>query len=107
MRKQALVHLHALCTLLREYLQNREEFSEEAIDPGSVPTSPAAIHRPKDEHRRAVEALATEVATAVDAGGEHDYAPDGGTVTPGGRRPDSEPEAGSAEESTETTAESE
>ena len=91
MRKQALVHLHALCTLLREYLQNSEEASVGAIDPDSAPTGPAAIHRPKGEHRKAVNALATEIATAVDGGG-HDCLPDGGPDTPGSQRCRQDPE---------------
>jgi hypothetical protein len=66
MRKQGLVHLHALCTLLREHVRNREDVESEALDGGSGTASPAAIHRPKADHRRAVDELATEVATAVD-----------------------------------------
>jgi hypothetical protein len=87
MRKQGLVHLHALCTLLREHLQNRSEFEASAFDCANGTASPAAIHRPKAEHRRAVDELATEIAAAVDpdSGGDHSSG-SGSTDSPGDPR---------------------
>jgi hypothetical protein len=74
MRKQGLVHLHALCTLLREYLEDREDLGTDTLDGSQSTASPAAIHRPKAEHRRAVDALASRIATAVDPDGDGETA---------------------------------
>jgi len=69
MRKQGLVHLHALCTLLREDIQNRDEFETGAFDCENQTASPASIHRPKAQHRQAVHELTAEIAATVDPGG--------------------------------------
>jgi hypothetical protein len=74
MRKQELIHLHALCLLLRERLEDRA-----AIPPETVASyddshlGPTAVHRRKAEHKDAVLALLDGLATAVS---ETDRTPD-------------------------------
>jgi len=66
MRKQELIHLHALCLLLREQLEDRT-----AIRPGAVAgydetrLGPTAVHRRKADHHEAVLALLDGLTTAL------------------------------------------
>jgi hypothetical protein len=66
MRKQELVHLHALYTLVREHVTAREDPAPGAFESSAdIDVSPAAIYRSKRAHRRAVLQLAADVATVV------------------------------------------
>ena len=66
MRKQELIHLHALCLLLRERVDERTEITSEAFagyDDSRL--DPSAVHRRKAEHHEAVLALLEGLATAL------------------------------------------
>jgi hypothetical protein len=67
MRKQELVHLHALCALARSHLESRENLPAGAFSRyDECDVSPSAIYCSKGDHRRAVRLLAAELACAVD-----------------------------------------
>lgn len=66
MRKQELVHLHGLCMLVRDHVEAREDPPPAAFgDYDRLEVSPSAIYRGKRAHRRAVQALASDIASAV------------------------------------------
>lgn len=82
MRKQGLVHLHALCAQLRTHVEERAEVPDGAFDRyEELDVSPSAIYRRKESHRRAVQRLADDVSTAVEL---EQQLPDGPTATDGG-----------------------
>jgi hypothetical protein len=66
MQKQELVHLHALCARLREYVAERQEgppdafATDEALD-----VNPTQIHRQKADHHAAVLTLVAGIAMTV------------------------------------------
>lgn len=67
MRKQELIHLHALCVLVREHAEARDD-----VPPGAFASyedlgvPPSAIYRSKAAHRRAVRALTASLASSVE-----------------------------------------
>lgn len=66
MRKQELIHLHALCLLLRERLEERLPLEQEAFagyDDRHL--DPTAVHRRKAEHHDAVLTLLDDLTTAL------------------------------------------
>ena len=66
MRKQELIHLHALCLLLRERLDERNAISPEAFAGyDDIRLDPTAVHRRKAEHHEAVLALLDGLTTAL------------------------------------------
>lgn len=70
MRKDELVHLHNLLTIVREEYERREEpppGTFEAYDDLGV--SPMAIYGSKADHRRAVRALARALAASMESDG--------------------------------------
>jgi len=70
MRKQELIHLHALCARLRRHVETRRDVSADAFsryDDASV--GPAEIHRRKVEHHEALVRLLSDLATVVDGDG--------------------------------------
>lgn len=85
MRKQGLVHLHALCREVRTHVEVREDVPPGAFDRyEEVGVSPSAIYRRKQSHRRSVQTLLDGIVTAVDADGptaSEPAATDGGTET--------------------------
>ena len=86
MQKQALVHLHALCALLRADLESREEIPSGTFERyDELNVSPSAIYRRKDAHRRANRYLLRGLASAVESGRTLEpetAATDGGTDPP-------------------------
>lgn len=82
MRKQGLVHLHALCTQLRTHVEDRADVPPEAFARyEELGVSPSAIYRRKDSHRRAVQRLLDDVSSAVEL---EQQLSDGTAATDGG-----------------------
>ena len=70
MRKQELVHLHALSVRVRCYVEDRHDISADAFaryDRTCV--GPTAIHRGKGDHADALLELFAVLATLLDADG--------------------------------------
>lgn len=64
MRKDELVHLHSLLTLIRAEYERRGIASPEAFaDYEALDVSPMAVYGPKGEHADAVQALADPLAS--------------------------------------------
>lgn len=69
MRKQELVHLHALCTELRRYLESTQDGSAEPFGAyEDCGVSPSAIHCRKEAHRNAVFHLLDGLVTVAEEG---------------------------------------
>lgn len=67
MRKQELVHLHALCVLVRAQVEAREAVPPDAFASyDELGVTASAVYRSKRAHRRAVRCLASDVADVVD-----------------------------------------
>lgn len=64
MRKQELVHLHALLAEIANYWES-EGVPLELSEYHAQDTHPMAITRPKDDHETAVLALADDLAGSV------------------------------------------
>jgi hypothetical protein len=72
MRKQEILHLHALCALIRVYLEESREVPSDcfrAYEDHDV--SPSEIHRRKDVHRRAQSLLLDSLAALTDDLSDH------------------------------------
>lgn len=68
MRKQELVHLHALCTLVRSHVEARSEVPPGTFDEyEQLCVTSTSIYRRKRAHRRGVTALLDGVTSAVRA----------------------------------------
>jgi len=66
MRKQELVHLHALCVLVRKHVESRAGDTDDAFYRyEEVDVSPTAIYRAKGAHRRAVLQLTADISAAL------------------------------------------
>lgn len=72
MRKEELLYLHQLLSLLRAEAQRRGAVDPEAFAASDdVEITPMAIYAAKSDHERAVRALAADLARGVsDAGDE-------------------------------------
>ncbi|MEF8851550.1 MAG: UPF0058 family protein [Haloarculaceae archaeon] len=71
MKKDELVQLHGLLTLLRAEYERRGAVAEEAFAAyDDLDVSPMAVYGSKDEHARAVQALASALAAASSPGDE-------------------------------------
>lgn len=82
MRKQELVHLHALCALVRCDVEARPDVpSDVSSTYDEADVSPAAIYRGKRAHRRAVLTLSDDLASAV---ADADRSDPAGAVADGG-----------------------
>lgn len=68
MRKDELVHLHSLLTVLRAEYERREVSPEAFADYDELDVSPMAVYGSKAEHAAAVQALASALASVSDAG---------------------------------------
>lgn len=86
MQKQALVHLHALCALLRAHLESQGETHPGAFERyDELNVSPSAIYLRKEAHKRANQHLLRGLAMAVESDSPREpekAATDGGTDTP-------------------------
>lgn len=68
MKKDELVHLHSLLTLLRAEFERRGVASSQAFaDYEGLGVTPMAVYVSKDEHADAVQALADALASAAEA----------------------------------------
>lgn len=66
MRKQELIHMHALVTEISEYLMsNGEEIDMESYE--SLYTSPIAIHQSKTAHAEAVMTLSQCIVDSIES----------------------------------------
>lgn len=84
MRKQGLVHLHALGAQLRTHVEDRADVPPDAFSRyEELGVSPSAIYHRKESHRRAVQHLLDGVSTAVE---RERQLPDHQAVTDGGNR---------------------
>jgi hypothetical protein len=77
MRKQSLIHIHALCSALREDIQNRHDISGDPYeDYEEFGVKCEHIHRSKGEHKQALFRLFEANITAFElAEGETQPAP--------------------------------
>jgi len=67
MRKQELVHLHALCAQVREHVEQRHRTERDLfVGYEDLGVGPNAVYRSKDNHRRAVFRLADGVTTVLE-----------------------------------------
>lgn len=66
MRKKELVFLHGLLTQVRAFREARGA-PVEAAAYDRLGVAPTALHRPKDDHREAVLALARALADGAEA----------------------------------------
>lgn len=65
MKKDELVHLHSLLTVLRAEYERRGVVSESAFERyEGLGVSPMAVYGSKSEHTQAVQALASALAAA-------------------------------------------
>lgn len=63
MRKQALIHLHGLCVLLRSHFEEHRDLPPGAFESyDRLDVAPTGIHRRKDAHREAVTCLMSDLA---------------------------------------------
>ena len=68
MKKDELVHLHSLLTLLRAEFERREDPPDGAFAHyADLDVSPMAVYGSKAEHTRAVQALAGPLAALAEA----------------------------------------
>lgn len=68
MRKQSLIHLHALCLHVRHELEATEPIPPTAFSAyNSYGVGPAEIHRKKDKHHEALGHLLDGIETAIQA----------------------------------------
>lgn len=68
MRKQELVHLHALCSLIRSHVEARADPPPGTFDDyEELGVAPTTIYRQKRAHRRAVLQLLDDVTSAIPA----------------------------------------
>lgn len=66
MRKQQLIHLHALCLCLRGRLEARTRVPADAFARyDAMDLGPTAVHRPKSVHHEAVVALLDGLTTTI------------------------------------------
>jgi len=66
MRKQELVQLHALCSQVRRYAENRYDLPEGAFDGyDRMDVPPVAIHRKKEAHEEALDRLLSDLESAL------------------------------------------
>lgn len=71
MKKDELVHLHSLLTVLRAEFERRGAASEAAFpDYDDLGVSPMAVYGSKSDHLRAVQALSSALAAAAETGDE-------------------------------------
>lgn len=86
MRKQSLVHLHALCAKLRARLDARGDVPPGAFDGyDELGVSPSAVYHRKEVHERAVRRLVDGLTTVAEADRTADSnraTPDGGPREP-------------------------
>jgi hypothetical protein len=89
MKKDELVHLHRLLTVLRTEYERRGVATEESFAAyEDLGVSPMAVYGSKDDHARAVQALASALAAASEsgdgesAGVDRDHARPNATVQP-------------------------
>lgn len=68
MRKQELIHLHALLDTIRSHLDREGPLPNDAFDDyDAYGVSPMAIHRAKGDHHTAVQFLADGILATIDA----------------------------------------
>lgn len=73
MRKDELLHLHQLLACVRQEVQRRDDTpAVPAQNYDAVSVSPMAAYEPKSQHQEAVQALAADLAAALDADDDHD-----------------------------------
>jgi len=72
MRKDELLYLHQLLAVVADELEHRGEIEEPAA---TTPVSSMAAHAPKGDHREAVIALASALATGLEPRPESDERP--------------------------------
>jgi hypothetical protein len=73
MRKQELIHMHALVTELSEYLMSTgEDIDIEAYE--GLHTSPIAIHQSKTAHAEAVMTLSQCIVDGIEGEGTVEHA---------------------------------
>lgn len=65
MRKQELIHMHALFVEIADTLPF-DGSAADVSDYRSLSVRPSSLHRPKDDHRRAVMALARGVSAELE-----------------------------------------
>ena len=66
MRKQQLIHLHALCLCLRDRIDDRVTVPADAFEAyDAMDVDPTAVHRRKAVHQDAVLALLDGLTTAL------------------------------------------
>jgi len=69
MKKDELVHLHSLLTLLRAEFERREDPPEGTFARyDDLDVSPIAVYGSKDDHDRAVQALASALGALSEPG---------------------------------------
>lgn len=68
MRKQELIHLHALCVELRRYFEDHHDLSSDPFQSyEEFGVSPLAVHHRKQFHEEALFRLLIGLATFIDA----------------------------------------
>lgn len=67
MRKQELIHLHALLVEVTHHLDDHGDMPTEiSTEYNTLDTHPVSVHASKQDHHEAVMALATAIGTWLD-----------------------------------------
>ena len=65
MKKQELIHMHALLVEVAEEVTD-EHFAREMPEYGAVAARPTSLHRPKADHEAAIQALAAGILETIE-----------------------------------------